>query len=150
MTRDSEIYQPGRLPRGTVAILGHPGSKILIVKGQADWRYVDNGEVVDPEDFRAGWDIHLPEHDEHYEDESPEPEMVGHPDNLPVNSHTVLSGYRNLVAGLDRFNRSVHPNVRVSVPFGVQEALRRYIDERKAIESIWSQQQEDQAKEPWP
>jgi hypothetical protein len=45
-------------PYGTVATLGHPSNEILIVKTRGDdWRYVNNGRIVDDEDFRAGWEI---------------------------------------------------------------------------------------------
>jgi hypothetical protein len=142
----SANHPPSKMAKGTVATLGHPDNKILIVKGEDHWRYVDNGRVVSDEDFRAGWDLYLPAYDddEDFEPESMEPQMVGHPDNPPANSSTVLSGYKNLVYSISQYNRSVHPNVRISVPFGVQEAIRRYVDERKAIESIWNQQQEDE------
>lgn len=49
-------------PLGTVATLGHPANRILIVKandeGRGYWRYLHDGSVVDDEDFRAGWDIY--------------------------------------------------------------------------------------------
>jgi hypothetical protein len=49
-------------PVGTVATLGHPANRILIVKTSAGfWRYVDSGGIVDGEDFRAGWDIYTPD-----------------------------------------------------------------------------------------
>lgn len=52
---------PDEAPLGTVATLGHPANKILIVKGAHDWRYVHNGLFVKPEDFRAGWEVYVPE-----------------------------------------------------------------------------------------
>jgi hypothetical protein len=48
-------------PTGTVATLGHPANRCLIVKSTTGrWRYVDTGDLVDDEDFRAGWDIYTP------------------------------------------------------------------------------------------
>lgn len=45
-------------PVGTIATLGHPANQVLIVKSnQTDWRYLYDGSLVDPEDFRAGWDL---------------------------------------------------------------------------------------------
>lgn len=45
-------------PEGTVAIIGHPGNRRLIVKTKMGWwRHVDSGDVVDREDFSAGWDV---------------------------------------------------------------------------------------------
>lgn len=43
-------------PLGMVATLGHPSNKCLIVKAETFWRYVHSGEIVNDEDFRAGWD----------------------------------------------------------------------------------------------
>lgn len=43
-------------PAYTVATIGHPANGIAIVKTQQGfWRYVESGEIVDNEDFRAGW-----------------------------------------------------------------------------------------------
>jgi hypothetical protein len=43
---------------GTVATIGHPANLILIAKGSEGWRYLSSGKLVDPEDFRAGWDFY--------------------------------------------------------------------------------------------
>lgn len=47
---------------GTVVTLGHPDNHQLAVKGPpgAGWRWVSTGALVDPEDFRAGWDFYTP------------------------------------------------------------------------------------------
>ena len=42
-------------PAGTLAVIGHPANNIRIVKVGERWRYVHSGDLVDPEDFRAGW-----------------------------------------------------------------------------------------------
>lgn len=47
-------------PRGTIATIGHRANEILIVRGEACWRYVDSGEPVSDEDFRAGWNFYTP------------------------------------------------------------------------------------------
>lgn len=44
-------------PDGTMALLGHPSNNQRIVKVNGNWLYVHSGEIVDPEDFRAGWDV---------------------------------------------------------------------------------------------
>jgi hypothetical protein len=45
-------------PYGSVATIGHPGNGTFIVKtSYGRWRRVDSGELVDNEDFRAGWDL---------------------------------------------------------------------------------------------
>ena len=43
-------------PAGTLAVIGHPANDIRIIKVGERWRYVKTGDLVDPEDFRAGWD----------------------------------------------------------------------------------------------
>jgi hypothetical protein len=47
-------------PVGTVATIGHPANGRLIAKGPAGWVLLSDGSMVDPEDFRAGWDIYTP------------------------------------------------------------------------------------------
>ena len=127
----------------------HVSGRLVVHSGNNLWRYVDTGTEVARQVIDAGWDPFMPNHHTPYENEDDEPRIVGHPDNAPANSATVLSGYKNLIYSLNAFNRSAHPNLRIGIPFGVQEAIRRYVDERQAIESIWNQQQEDQTKE-WP
>lgn len=43
-------------PVGTLALIGHPANDIRIIKLGTGWAYVSNGEPVDDEGFRAGWD----------------------------------------------------------------------------------------------
>ena len=49
-------------PIGTVATLGHPANKHLIVKAEGGWRSLSGPYfgMIDPEEFRAGWDIYDP------------------------------------------------------------------------------------------
>ena len=47
-------------PVGVVCTLGHPANKCLVIKTNNGWRYVDGYAWVDPEDFRAGFDIYDP------------------------------------------------------------------------------------------
>lgn len=55
MTRDTA-------PVGIVCTLGHPANKILVVKTEHfGWRYLHNLNEVDPEDFRAGFEIYDPQ-----------------------------------------------------------------------------------------
>lgn len=43
---------------GTVATLGHPANKCLIVKAADGWVYLHNLQPVEDEEFRAGWDVY--------------------------------------------------------------------------------------------
>jgi hypothetical protein len=45
-------------PIHTLATIGHPGNNRYIFKnGDGVWRTVHDGKPVEPEDFRAGWEI---------------------------------------------------------------------------------------------
>lgn len=44
------------MPIGSVITLGRPGDGRLAVKGENGWRLLSSGDLVDPEEFRAGWD----------------------------------------------------------------------------------------------
>lgn len=49
---------PSTAPTWTVATIGHPESRVGIIKSEDGWRYIqDPGGHVDPEDFRAGWNF---------------------------------------------------------------------------------------------
>lgn len=48
-------------------------------------------------------------------------------DEPPVKPQVVLSGYANLVRWINRQNESLPALERACVPYGVQEALCRYI-----------------------
>jgi len=49
-------------PVGTVATLGHPGNMCLIVRANDGWRHLGSRfyKMVDPEEFRGGWDLYDP------------------------------------------------------------------------------------------
>lgn len=48
----------GQAPYGTFGTIGHPANKSYIVKTSFErGRRVNTGDLVDDEDFRAGWDI---------------------------------------------------------------------------------------------
>lgn len=49
-------------PAGALGVIGHPANNIRIVKVGERWRYVHSGDLVDPEDFRAGWNTDLIAH----------------------------------------------------------------------------------------
>jgi hypothetical protein len=50
------------VPVGMVVTIGHSGNGRLAVKTQSgQWMHLHDGSVVDPEDFRAGWDLYLPQ-----------------------------------------------------------------------------------------
>lgn len=68
--------------------------------------------------------------------EDPVPRIVGHPDNEPVSAASVRSAYANLIDGINRANSILPEKDRFCVPFAVQEALVRYIEEQEAITSI--------------
>lgn len=65
-----------------------------------------------------------------------EPRIVGHRDNEPISAEGVRSAYANLIDGINRANTVLPEQDRFHVPFGVQEALVRYIEEYETIESI--------------
>lgn len=75
--------------------------------------------------------LHAPD-----EDESLTPRIVGHPSSAPVSAESVRNGYANLIRGINKANKVLPEDDRFHVPFGVQEALVRYIEEREAIDSI--------------
>lgn len=53
--------KPSEAPEGSVAYVGHPGNRILVVKTSfGSWRYVDSGRIVGADGFRAGWDFYIP------------------------------------------------------------------------------------------
>lgn len=59
LKRNSPLEQA---PAGTIALLGHPANEIRIVKtARGFWRYVEGGEVVPEEDFRAGVTLPAPD-----------------------------------------------------------------------------------------
>lgn len=64
------------------------------------------------------------------------PRLVGHPDDPPVDAATVRSAYANLIDGINRANVVLPENDRFCVPFAVQEAIVRYVEEYETIESI--------------
>lgn len=46
-------------PIGAVVTIGHPANLNLAVHcGDRQWRFLHNGKLVDPEDFRAGWKVY--------------------------------------------------------------------------------------------
>jgi hypothetical protein len=47
-------------PVGTIARLGHPDNDARIVKTGVGWIFLATAEPVDPEAFRAGWDVITP------------------------------------------------------------------------------------------
>lgn len=73
------------------------------------------------------------------DDDLREPLRTSHPSTPPVSADHVREGYGNLVDSINLVNRYLHPNQRFMVPFGVQEALVTYIEEREAIQSITDQ-----------
>lgn len=60
----------------------------------------------------------------------------GHPSNPPVSSSSVKAGYATLAQTIHQVNKLLPENERFMVPFGVQEALSRYIEERETIEGL--------------
>ena len=44
-------------PVGTMGRIGHPGNDVRIIRTGKGWLYIETGEAVDPEAFRAGWDV---------------------------------------------------------------------------------------------
>lgn len=63
--------------------------------------------------------------------------------NEPPNTYSVLRCYASLIDTLDEYNEMVSEEDRVMIPFTLQEVIAGYVEERRAIESIWNQQQED-------
>jgi hypothetical protein len=48
------------VPVGVVVTIGHPANRILAAKGDNGWRWLSDGTPVEPEAFRAGWDLFSP------------------------------------------------------------------------------------------
>jgi hypothetical protein len=144
---DSEVWSPASMPKGTVIAIGNPNNERLAVKLSSErnyeYRYLHNGFMIDPEDLKAGWGVYVPGSPSENADEDLVPRHIGHPDNEPATSRTVLAAYASLVRGIWRLNAAVPEPLRIAVPFAVQEAISAYVGEREAIESIWSQEQED-------
>ncbi len=64
------------------------------------------------------------------------PRRVKHKDAAPASSDVVLDGYANLIRSIHEANEYLPESLRFHVPYGVQEALVAYIEERQAIESL--------------